>query len=241
MTRGTRLLFCLIGWLCAGSALAAEPMLVAAGAGYRKPLLELFERFQAETGEKVEGVFGNMQQVETQLKQNDRILLAVGDRAALEPMGLFARYRPLGKGRLTLIAAAGKRPASLKELADAKVRKIGIPNRKAAIFGRAADTCLSRLGLADAVATKLVEVATVPQVATYVATGELDAGFVNLTEALAQKDKIGGWIEAPAECYDPIEISIGELKGRELPPAGRRFLDFLASPQARQILERHGL
>jgi molybdate transport system substrate-binding protein len=95
--------------------------------------------------------------------------------------------------------------------------------------------------LAQPLADKLLEVATVPQVSTYVATGEVDAGFVNLTEALALEGRIGARLDAPASCYDPIELSAGVVKGRGDSAAARAFIDYLATPAARRVLERHGL
>ena len=69
----------------------------------------------------------------------------------------------------------------------------------------------------------------------------MDAGFLNRTEALALQGRAGAAIDAPQDCYDPIELSVGVLKGRAGGAAARAFLDYLASPAARQVLERHGM
>lgn len=241
MNRATRLLLTFILLVSPLCGFAADALTIAAGAGYRKPLLELMERFQADSGIRVDGVFGNLKQVETQARQNDSIVLIVGDRAILEPSGIATRFHPLGRGRLALIAAPGRTLHSLQDLTGAEVRRVGIPHRQSAIFGKAAATCLKRLGMEAAVTPKLIEVATVPQVVTYTITNEVDAGFVNLTEALAQEGRIGSRVEMPADCYDPIEIVAAEVTGRNLDTAARKFLDFLVSAPAREILKRHGL
>ena len=44
----------------AAHAWAADTLLVAAGAGYRKPVLELLEGFSAAHGIRAEASFGNM-------------------------------------------------------------------------------------------------------------------------------------------------------------------------------------
>lgn len=116
-----------------------------------------------------------------------------------------------------------------------------MPDRAKAVYGNAAATCLERLGLAQPLAGRLLEVATVPQVGAYLATGEVDAGFVNRTEALALAGRAGDAIDAPKDCYDPIELSVGVLKGRADGAAVRAFLGYLASPAARKLLERHGM
>lgn len=228
-------------FLLAANAWAADALLVAAGAGYRKPVMELLEDFSKSSGMRTEASFGNMRQVETQARQNPDIALMIGDRAFLEPMGLAERFQPLGRGRLVLVTARGQAIATLADLREPRFRRIALPDRTRAVYGNAAATCLARLGLAQPLAGRLVEVATVPQVSAYVATGEVDAGFLNRTEALALQGRAGAAIDAPQDCYDPIELSVGVLKGRAGGAAARAFLDYLASPAARQVLERHGM
>jgi molybdate transport system substrate-binding protein len=235
------LLLALASLLCLGRAVAADPLLVAAGAGYRKPVLELLDAFGKETGQPAEGIFGNMKQIETQTRQNDRVLLMIGDRAYLEPLAIAEHFVPLGQGRLVLITPPGRKLASLDELRAPAIRRIAVPDRNKAIYGKAAFACLQQLGLLPDLETKLLEVATVPQVSVYVTTGEVDAGFVNLTEALADAPRLGGSLAAPASCYAPIEISVGQVIGRAPTPAVRAFLDYLGTPAARRLLERHGL
>lgn len=228
-------------FLLAANAWAADALLVAAGAGYRKPVMELLEDFSKSSGMRTEASFGNMRQVETQARQNPDIALMIGDRAFLEPMGLAERFQLLGTGRLVLVTARGQAIASLADLREPRFRRIALPDRAKAVYGNAAATCLARLGLAQPLAGRLVEVATVPQVSAYVATSEVDAGFLNRTEALALQGRAGAAIDAPQDCYDPIELSVGVLKGRAGGAAARAFLDYLALPATRQVLERHGM
>ncbi len=225
----------------AAHAWAADTLLVAAGAGYRKPVLELLEGFSAAHGIRAEASFGNMKQVEIQARQNPEIALLIGDQAFLEPMGLAERFVPLGTGALVLVTAPGQPLAAMADLREARFRRIALPDRTKAVYGNAAATCLARLGLAQPLAGRLLEVATVPQVSAYVATGEVDAGFVNRTEALALQGRVGARIDAPQDCYDPIALSAGVLKGRAEGAAVRAFLGYLASPAARRVLERHGM
>lgn len=236
-----RFLLACAAFLLAANAWAADTLLVAAGAGYRKPVMELLEDFSKSSGIRTEASFGNMKQVETQARQNPDIALLIGDRAFLEPIGLAERFQHLGTGRLVLVTARGQAIASLADLREPRFKRIALPDRTKAVYGNAAATCLARLGLAQPLTERLVEVATVPQVSAYVATGEVDAGFLNRTEALALQGRAGAAIDAPQDCYDPIELSVGVLKGRAGGAAARAFLDYLASPAARQVLERHGM
>ena len=228
--------FCL-----AGLAQAQQSLMLAGGAGYRKPVLELVELFAKDSGIRAEASFGNMKQAETQTRQNPEITLVVGDEAFLQPMGLFERYVPLGEGRLVLVAARGTALGELQDLKDERFRRIGVPDRRQAVYGRAAFTCMQRQGLLESLMPRLLEVATVPQVGTYIATGEVDAGFVNKTEAQALQGRAGTALELPVSCHDPIRLSVGVVRDRADTPAVRAFLEFVQSPAAREVLQRHGL
>ena len=241
MAIGKRFFLALMAFVFSAGAVAADTLLLAAGAGYRKPVLELLQNFSQASSVRAEASFGHMKQIETQARQNPDIGLLIGDKVFLEPMQLAERLVPLGQGRLVLVVARGQTIASLQDLQEPRFERIALPDRVSAVYGKAATTCLQRLGLEQALASKLLEVATVPQVSTYVATGEVDAGFVNLTEALALGERVGARLEAPASCYDPIELSVGVVKGRGDSAAARAFIDYLATPAARQVLERHGL
>ncbi|MDO5624459.1 MAG: molybdate ABC transporter substrate-binding protein [Pseudomonadota bacterium] len=225
----------------AGVAHATDTLMLAAGAGYRKPVLALAERFTADTGIRVEASFGNMAQVRAQVAQNPAVALVAGDQAFLAPMKLFDTFSPLGEGRLSLVAARGVPLASLPDLTDARFKRIALPDAERAVYGKAATTCLARLGLAEALQTRLLHVATVPQVGAYVAAGEVDAGFVNRTEALALAGRAGDVVDAPASCHDPIAIVLATVQGRAETPATRAFIDFVATPEARALLAQHGL
>ncbi|HVR54932.1 MAG TPA: substrate-binding domain-containing protein, partial [Pseudorhodoferax sp.] len=45
----------------------------------------------------------------------------------------------------------------------------------------------------------------------------------------------------PQDCYDPIALGVGVLQGRGEQAGVRAFLDFLATPAARQVMARHGM
>ncbi len=214
---------------------------MASAAGYRKPLLELMDNFSKVTGIKAEASFGHLKQIETQARQNPDIALLVADEFFLTPLGLADTYVRLGDGKLALIYAKNQQLSTLSDLQRPEVQRIAMPDQKRAMYGMAAMQCLEHTGLLEPLQSKVMESDTVPQVGSYVALGEVDAGFVNLTEALAQGDKIGGFVVAPSECYTPIVISVAVMKGRENDTAIKAWLDYIASAPAREILQSYGL
>ena len=93
---------------------------------------------------------------------------------------------------------------------------------------------------------RLKVVGTVPQVSAYLTSGQVDVGFVNLTEALAVQDKLGGVVALPAGqgSYTEVEIVAAMPSESEHPLTldGRnKFALFLRSAAAQDILKRAGL
>ena len=236
-----RFFLCCAAFALAAPALAGEGVLIAAGAGYRKPVLELLQTFTSATGIKAEASFGNMKQVEIQARESPDIDFLVGDKAFLEPMQLAQRFEHLGKGQLVLMAAKGHALNALADLGQPQFKRIAVADRTKAVYGKAAYTCLERSGLAAALQDKLIEVATVPQVSAYLSTGNVDAGFINATEALALQGKAGASLEIASQCHEPIALSLAVIPGRDASPATQAFLRFIVTPQAREVMQRHGL
>lgn len=218
----------------------ANELKIAAGAGYKKPVMDVIKEYQ-KTGAKIEPFFGNMRQVTTQAKQTD-LAIIIGDKNFLSQKSKlpFSKYTLLGKGKVVITYPQGKSLDSIENLKNGKIQKISMPQPKKAIYGIAGMEFLQKSGLYPQVEKKLHIVATVPQSMTYVITGEVDAGIVNLTAALANKDKIGGYIEIDQKYYSPIEIVAGELSACDSKEC-KDFLEFLQSKVAQNIFKSYGL
>jgi molybdate transport system substrate-binding protein len=220
---------------------AQEPLIIAAGAGYKKPLLALYKLFTQTRGIGVTPVFGNMRTVIAQSEASDRVALAVGDRGILSVTGLYDEMIELGRGRLVL-AWAGKPPEQgIDALLEESLGPIAMPDPKKAIYGRAAEQFLINSGLRERLASRLLVLATVPQVSSHLVAGSVEVGFINLTNALALHGRIGGVTELPADRYEPIQIVAAVVKGHSARDEVRQFIDFLASPESRDILREAGL
>ncbi|WP_298051007.1 molybdate ABC transporter substrate-binding protein [uncultured Paenalcaligenes sp.] len=219
----------------------AADITVATAAGYRKPLNEVYGAFTEKTGINVESAFGNMKQIEAQAKQNPDIQLLVGDWFFIKPMGLAEDHQLIGQGKLVLVSPKTAPITDIQGLSDEKIQKIAIADRKNAIYGKAAIECFTHYQLTDQLDAKLIEVTTLPQVSTYVTTGEVDAGFVNLSEAMAHADAFATPVEMPQACYRPIELSAVPLTGRSDTTEAKALLEFMKTDIARDILKQHGL
>lgn len=233
-------LFTLILTLMLSCPASADSLLIAAGAGYKKPLTEIYAAFTQATGLKVEATFGNMQQVLAQTRDSGRVDLVIGEQGFLSRTELFERYLDLGQGRLVL-AYGPKRLSGYAALTASEVERIALPDPNKAIYGRAATQFLERSGLLPQIQPKLMTLATVPQVSAYLVAGTVDAGFINITDALGLEGKIAGFDEIPADLYDPPLIVLAFPKERPASEAANAFADFLGSDAAKTILRQYGL
>jgi molybdate transport system substrate-binding protein len=220
----------------------AGPLLVAAGAGYKKLVDDVAKAYQAKTGSKVELLYGNMGQIMGQVKGGGGIDIILGDKTFLADSGVpFASYLEVGKGRLVVACAKGMTLAAPMDVADPAIKKLGMPDPAKAIYGKAASEFLEKSGLASKVADKLLVVGTVPQVTAYLVSGEIDAGFVNLTDAMGVKDSIGGMLDVDQSLYSPILIVAGVLADSKDKPEVAAFAAFLGSDEAKGLCAAHGL
>ncbi|KXX64005.1 molybdate ABC transporter substrate-binding protein [Marichromatium gracile] len=235
------LLIALLILCCALPAHAAtddDGLLIAAGAGYKRPLLALYQAFERDSGIGVEAAFGNMRQVLAQTRASARVALVVGERRFLAESGLFARTQPFGRGRLVLVRTA---ELADRPLTDPAFRRIALPDPARAIYGRAALQSLAHDGLREALAERLTVLATVPQVAAHLRAGSVEAGFINATEARAlDPERLVVETIDPSH-YAPLEIVIGVPTRRAPGAAAERFLDFVTTPAARDLLAEYGL
>lgn len=217
---------------------ANENITIAAGAGYKKMTLELLENFKDK--DKIDPVFGNMRQITTQA-QNSDIALLIGDKKFFDKVdGLKdKKSQKIGSGKLVLVTKKGLSLSDLKDLEKSEFAKISLPDTKKAVYGLAADETIKKLNLN--IKDKLLYAATVPQSASYVISGEVDAGFINLSEALSIKDKIGQIYEVSNGLYSEISIVALSLENCDKSDICISFKEFLNSQKAKEIITKYGL
>jgi molybdate transport system substrate-binding protein len=238
--------FCLVPialFLCQSLAFA-ETLTLAAGAGYKRPLSEVIEAYETSNGGKIDQIYGNMGQIMMQAEASGNIALIVGEEAFLKTSsGLkFSSFQAIGEGVLVIAYGKKFRLQQPEDLLKPEIEKIAIPDEKHAIYGKAGKEFLRKTKLLDKIENKLLVVSTVPQVSAYLISGDVEAGFINLTDALYIKDRIGGYLIPAPTMYSPIKLVIGVITGYEENTEVKKFLSFLnADPKAKQILEKAGL
>ena len=222
----------------------AETLTLAAGAGYKRPLSEIIQAYKTSGGSKIDQIYGNMGQVMMQAIVTENIAFIVGEEAFLKTSsGLeFSLFHPIGEG--VLVIAYGKRfnLQQPEDLLKPEIARIAIPDEKHAIYGKAGKEFLKNTKLLDKIGKKLLVVSTVPQVSAYLISGDVEAGFINVTDALYVRDKIGGYLTADPTTYSPIKLVIGVVKGYEENAEVEKFLNFLKTDaRVKEILKKAGL
>jgi accessory colonization factor AcfC len=64
---------------------------------------------------------------------------------------------------------------------------------------------------------------------------------MNLTAALANESRIGGYLLVPQEYYDEIDIVAGRMPACSQKLECRKFIDYLHTDAAQSILREYGL
>ena len=232
--------------LC-GKPAAAQALTVSAAASLRAAMLEIASAYEAaHPAQRVRLNVAGSNALLAQIEQGAPVdVFASADestmnRAAARGLIVAATRRNLARNALVLVAPAGP-GAPLRRLDDltlASVRRIGIGTPATVPAGRYARELLRSRGLWDSLRAKLVFAEDVRQVLNYVERGEVDAGFVYRSDALAAGARLRPAIElpdAPAVLY-PIAV----IKTIRQPAAAHAFAAFVASPAAQAILVRHG-
>lgn len=148
-----------------------------------------------------------------------------------------ATRRAFAKNDLVLIVPKGAvRPEKLADLE--KLEKIAMGNPASVPAGRYAKGALERAGLWNSHGKKFIFGENVRQVLEYVASGEVDAGFVYATDARQKADKVDVAFIAPSEVPVSYAIAVATTGGNSL--AGAEFVDFILSAPAAEILGKHG-
>ncbi len=125
-------------------------------------------------------------------------------------------------------------------LLDSRVQKIAVANPAHAPYGQAAIAALQKAGLYEKVKSKLVYGENISQAAQFVQSGNAQVGMIALS--LANSPSMQGsdrWL-IPAELHPPLEQAAVVISSSINKNAARSFLDFMKTPEAREILARYG-
>ena len=242
-------LFVSVLFAASSHASAAESLTVAVAANVKFVFDELREEFKKSTGIEAVGVFASSGKINAQIKSGapfDVFMSADMEYPeALYKEGLaIAPPRVYAQGVLVLWTLHPyDLSQGMKVLTRAEVKKVAMANPKLAPYGREAIRSLEYFKLLAAVESKLVYGESIGQVNQYIDIQAVEIGFTAKSVVLApQMLGRGKWLEVPKESYQPIEQGIVILKygAEKNAESAKRFMGFMVSSKARNILEKFG-
>ena len=229
-----------MAWLLAAGlwlALAGE-VRVAVAANFARPAKEIAALFEKATGDRAILSFGASGPFYEQIAQGApfQVFLSADQKRPAQAIaaGLAVKGSQFtyAIGKLALWSPSLDVSKGDEVLKAGAFNRLAIANPAAAPYGAAALEVIKALGLADALAPKIVQGATIAQAAQFVETGNAELGFVALSQVT------GGtrWM-VPASLYSPIKQDAVLLAQDAVSEA---FLAFLKGPEARKVIEAYG-
>lgn len=119
-----------------------------------------------------------------------------------------------------------------------KLDKIAIGDPASVPAGRYAKAALTKADLWNSLEKKFILGVNVRQVLEYVASGEVEAGFVYATDAKQMADRVEVAFVVPTET--PVSYPAAVVTSGHNPKAGALFVDFLFSGPAGEVLQKYG-
>lgn len=232
--------------LQAAPAAAAE-LLVSSAISLREAFLDLGARFERQhPGDKVIFNFGASghlaQQIERSAPADVFVSASFLEIQRLQDKHLIQSesIRVFARNRLVVVVPPGnKKPTSLQQLSELDSLAIGNPSTVPA--GKYAVEALQKAKVHSLLAakSKLILAESVRQAMVYVQSGNVDAGIVYATDALAGKG-ISRAFDIPERLHESILYPLALVQGSKHVELGRAFIDLVTSLEGRSILKSKG-
>ncbi len=225
----------------------AGEVTVSAASSLTNAFNEIARAYEAQnTGSRVLLNFGASGALVQQIAKGAPVdVLASADQETMdlaEKKGLVAAAERHNFVRNLLVAVVPKEasafPRKIDDLTQPAFKRIAIGNPASVPIGRYSRRALVAAECWDAVSVKAIHTQNVRQSLDYVARGEVDVGFVYITDANTMKDKINVAFEVPLDIS--ISYPIAVIKNSNNAGEARRFVAFVLSPPGQAILASHG-
>lgn len=233
--------------MLAGPKALADEFKLAVAANFADAASELVERFEQSSDHAAKTSFGSTGALYAQIEHGAPfdVFLAADrqrpERAENEGLAVPGSRFTYARGRLALWSRSNDTfddgPAYLEQQA---FRHLAIANPSLAPYGLAARQVLEHLELWERIQPKLIRGGSIGQTFQFVATGNVKAGFVALSQVRAWDKRDGALWTIPEALHEPIIQQAVLLGHGEHNEAARAFLDFLKTEPARRIIADYG-
>ncbi len=244
----TRLVLWFAALACVAINVQAAEVSVAVASNFTVPMRKIADAFERETGHQAVLSSGSTGGFHVQIKNGApfEILLAADDETPLkiesDGLGVEGSRFTYAIGRLALWSSRlGFVDDKGEVLRSGKFERIAIANPKLAPYGAAALETLTRLGLLNDLQPKLVKGENIAQTYQFVATGNVELGFVALSQVISDGkiSRGSGWL-VPTALHDPIRQDAILLANGKDHPAAIALMKFLRGEKAKAIIRSFG-
>jgi molybdate transport system substrate-binding protein len=232
--------------MAATAASAVEIKMVASNA-VKEPYHELIPQYEKATGNKVHVDFVGTGDIVQRIGKNGEVAdVVVGASFTIDDLIKQGRLAP---GRIDLaksIIGVALRPGAPKPNLSSgeSLKRYLVSGNRIIISGGPSGIYLKdlfqKMGIADQIKGKMIQLAPGASASEAVARGEGDIGFTQVSEILAVKgvEYLG---PVPADIQQVTTFSAGVHKNAPQAEAARALLKYLTAPAAVPVLKKTGL
>lgn len=145
----------------------------------------------------------------------------------------------LGNALVLVVPKDSTAVTGFADLGKEEVDKISIGMPESVPAGKYAKESLEKLGIWQDVEAKMVYAKDVRQVLSYVETGNVDAGIVYKTDAIAS-EQVSIVATADPATHSPVIYPVGVIKQSAHYEAAKDLYHYLQSDAAIQVFEKYG-
>jgi molybdate transport system substrate-binding protein len=232
-----------------GATTEQQELTVSAAISLKNAFEQIGKLFEAEhKGTKVNFNFGAsgdlLRQIEGGAPVDVFAAAAQKDMDEAEKRGLImpnSRVNFAGNSIVLIIPVDSKiRIQNFQDIGLAQVGTIAAGNPKTVPAGRYAEEVFVHFKLLSAIKEKLIYAEHVRQVLDYVARGEVDAGVVYSTDAMARAKDVKIVATAPEESHSLVIYPAAVVSKTARQGLAKAFVTFLASEESRKVLKQYG-
>lgn len=223
----------------------SSDLTIAAAANLTDAFVEVGAKFTSKTGIKVVFSFGATADLARQIENGAPFdVFAAADSEHVQQLEVKGLLMPgstaiYARGRLVMWLPPNStlKADRIQDITAKSFERIAIAKPDVAPYGRATVESLKALGIWNEIESRVIYGQNVSQTKQYVATGNAEVAFIPL--ALVKTGE-GKYIEVSDELHRPLDQALGIVKDSTKQAAARRFVEFLLSPEGRELMIQKG-
>ena len=236
-----------VGIVVFGPATQADEIRVMASAAMKEAYLELVPAFEQASGHKVITIWAGGVDIAKRIKAGEVVDLVLLARPAVDELVRAGKLAADGRVDLARsgVGVAVRAGAPKPDISSAESLKRALLAAKSIAYssgpsGAHIAALIERMGIGDAVKSRVMQTMPGKPVGHLVARGEAEIGFQQVSELLpiAGIDFLG---PLPAEAQEITVFAGGLHAAAAAPAAARSLMKFLSAPAAAAVLRKKGM